>query len=523
MSEQLFIRDILFGKLEQVYSSPGSAHCWHDLARSLSETKEFRSAHQEIFQKLVKYTPASLESRFLQTTFMFGLTHESRWLEAAGLALASITPVSIDRIQSLLLYVWGYSLSTVEDRNAFIGAHSSVNAAGLLKSMAGVLEFGLENKFPRSETTDISKIAVVTPHVSNLNVPATIMALKHVQLLLDSGKVVELFVPQEHDLPAMPNYLGNAQIFTKPVFDMNSLNNEIRGTMKLTIANTELSLLQRWRLIISRIAAFNPDVVLFVGFFSPLPFYLYRRRPMLCLSIHTVPPIVPADVWLCHDECIKGEENMTWGHDLSVCHTHYYPNRVALRPAEHRITREDIGVDPESVVLITVGTRLHAEITRTWAEKMLVFMEQHPKLIWLLVGGSGAMLPVFDGMDTSRIKIMPFHSDVRSLYRCCDISVNPPRMGGGFSIATAMAEGLAVVAYAGSDGGDKIGLRASLDDADFVRRLNGLIVSKELRMEEGKALQEQFVTRLDVANGGPGLLAACSKAQELFHQRIREQ
>jgi glycosyltransferase involved in cell wall biosynthesis len=94
----------------------------------------------------------------------------------------------------------------------------------------------------------------------------------------------------------------------------------------------------------------------------------------------------------------------------------------------------------------------------------------------------------------------------------CDIYVNPPRMGGGFSVAEAMAAKLPVLAFGGSDGGDKVGALALADSGAYMERLAALTENSALRSEMGHALHARFVERFDLEASGPSLIGACELA-----------
>ena len=94
------------------------------------------------------------------------------------------------------------------------------------------------------------------------------------------------------------------------------------------------------------------------------------------------------------------------------------------------------------------------------------------------------------------------------------------RMGGGFSVVEAMAEGLPVTAFAGSDGGDKVGELALCEMDGYMQCLATLTETPALRVEMGQALRQRFVERFDLQSSGPALLAACHKACELAASRL---
>lgn len=103
----------------------------------------------------------------------------------------------------------------------------------------------------------------------------------------------------------------------------------------------------------------------------------------------------------------------------------------------------------------------------------------------------------------------------------CDIYLNPPRIGGGGALAMAMEQGLAVLTFANSDGGDKVGAQAISSDDEYFARLQAWVTDPVSRRQAGEALRARFHARLDFSGKEPaaGLMQACQKGIALFNQR----
>ena len=140
--------------------------------------------------------------------------------------------------------------------------------------------------------------------------------------------------------------------------------------------------------------------------------------------------------------------------------------------------------------------------------------------MWLIVGGEGIIPPALAGAPGGRARALPTRDDLPAILRCCDVYVNPPRMGGGFSVAEAMAEGLPVSSLCGSDGGDKVGDLAFNDLGSYLHGLDELTANKSARATMGAALQHRFRERFDLENSGPSLMAALREAARLAEQRF---
>lgn len=73
------------------------------------------------------------------------------------------------------------------------------------------------------------------------------------------------------------------------------------GPAQISLASEDFSFSSRWAGLIPAIGRFDPDVVLFVGLSSPLVWSLQRDYPVVGMSLHTVAPLAPVDVWLAAD------------------------------------------------------------------------------------------------------------------------------------------------------------------------------------------------------------------------------
>jgi hypothetical protein len=509
---------LIADRLDQVFSTPAAAHCWHRLHEALPVDAE-HSEYREAVARVHAYAPPNSESRFLRATFLHGLTNRDEYLGVAALAAKEIAPAGMERLFALLLHAWARALRYSRDRSRFYSSMAAVGTPELLRLIGRELEGLVAKPPPPRPVGALRRVAVVTSHVSGIDHAPTATTLRNIGLLRDAGIEAELFTPQECNFADMSLFLGTKSGVLGGRLDTASWGALIRGTLRAHIGEPDRSLIRRWIRGLSMIDAFDPDVVLFAGFISPLPYLLYPRRPLVGFSVHSLPPIIPCDVWLAPDAEPEGVRPSFWGDTLPRPLAHGHPFRVFVKPAGTAISREELKLPAKACVLISIGERLASEVSRQWGSAMLEFLGRHPDVHWLLVGGKGDRPPALAGGPTDRIRILPHHSNVRAICRCTDVFVNPPRMGGGFSVATAMAEGVPVVAYADSDGGDKLGPLACRGDAAYFETLAALVGSADLRQSRGAALQQRFFSQLDIDQGGPSLRAACEKAIVRFNER----
>ena len=229
-----------------------------------------------------------------------------------------------------------------------------------------------------------------------------------------------------------------------------------------------------------------------------------------------MPPIAPVDVWLSADP--KGDA-APWP-DLPTPQLAHYPFRFWPKANALPVDRKQWQIPASSVILITTGSRLDTEMPAWWVDRMLVFLEAHKDVHWLLVG-------IPEGWQHSSLSV---HSRVLGITKqlmletwlaACDIYVNPPRLGGGATVAMAMEQGLAVLSLAGSDGGDKLGPWAAASVDTYFDQLSDWVGNSTLRQQVGIALKARFDERLDVSstNAQNGLIEACRAAMASFNLR----
>lgn len=310
----------------------------------------------------------------------------------------------------------------------------------------------------------------------------------------------------------MADYLANNGDLLTPPLNIAQLTSLIPQGVGFTLSDERFSLQRRWVDTLEAIAVFDPDLVFFVGFNSPLTTPLIAARPVLGLCVHALAPMAAVDVWLTADPAQAGKSSRVWGDAIPAAWGYHHPYRVALAPMTKPVTRAELDLPDDVVVCVSVGARLVDEVNGIWAQRMLALLKRNPHAIWLLVGGAGHLPPALANAVPAQLRVYPHQADLRSLLRCTDIYVNPQRTGGGFSVAEAMAEGIAVVALAGSDGGDKVGDAASPDLDVFFGNLQSFMDNPALRRTQGQALQARFVNQLDLSQSGPSLLTACQLA-----------
>ncbi len=114
-------------------------------------------------------------------------------------------------------------------------------------------------------------------------------------------------------------------------------------------------------------------------------------------------------------------------------------------------TRDEFGISEESFCIAIVGARLDIELN----DELLSFMEEELKenYYYILMGRCVSLdekMAKYPKLS-EHVIYLGFVDDTQSYLRLCDIYLNPPRRGGGFSSVEAMINGIPVVTLNSGD------------------------------------------------------------------------
>lgn len=506
---------LLLDALDRTLREPQCARRWHGLVAAWLESAD-PVGQRSVLDILDKLSDGDARADILRLTFLARASGESRFENDAAAKVLSVAPSDPDRLAAFMAYRWLSALQNLEGRTDFTAALSAGRVPEMARRLMQEAITTLPPGFAPRVPDEIRRVAVVVPYVGHRFHTPSIMALEQCAVLARAGRQVHVFSAQELTPPDAAQFRGDGRELMLPAFDAQAWRSHLPAGVSMTVADSRFSLAGRWRKLMPMLVGFNPDVVLLVGLYSPLAAALHTVRPVVGISVNTVAPIAPVDVWLTGDPALGARD--AWETNFPAPLPVFHPWRVRRAGRVSPVTRTTLGLSETAVVWITAGFRLEHEIKGEWAERMLQLMSRHPEVIWLLAGGNGQLPPALQA--AGRVRALATRDDLPGVFRCCDIYVNPPRMGGGFSVAEAMAEGLPVTAFAGSDGGDKVGERALVDMAAYMDDLAALTENSTLRREVGEALRRRFAERFDIEASGPALLAACRQAAALSRTRL---
>lgn len=512
--EQLLLQDALARTL----ANPADGRRWQQLFVRFEQCAA-APARQAVLARLARQSFDGVAG-FLRATLLARLSGERGHIERAAALALSIAPLDVERLHAFVAYEWGEALRDGIDRAGFVARLRQARAPELVALMGRELVAQTAAPLAPRAVERVARVALVTPFLAGAGHTPTVLALEHAALLQRAGLQVQLFAPQDQVQLEPGHYLGHpGQLVGMPP-DLAWLRAALPAGVPASLSDPTFSLPERWRAMLALIGAFDPDLVLFVGLQSALLAPLYAARPVLGLCLHSTPPMAPVDVWLsaAAEHCGEGAGAAVWGAALPPAWGQHYPYRLRYRPAPAR-PREALGLAPGQLALVTVGARLGEEVAGPWAARMAALLARRAELVWLLVGGNGALPAALAGAPAGQLRLLPQQAGVADILAASALFLNPPRMGGGFSVAEAMAQGLPVLTLGGSDGGAKVGALAAAGLDDYFARLDAYLDDAALRARDGAALRLRFEQSLDLERAGPALLAAAELARRRYQAR----
>ncbi len=502
----------------------------HLLARDAFESVKLMPTSSPLWQRLCELVDdMAIEQKprlIDEIASLHLLRNDSNWLRYGALAYLTRDPDCFsqqaacadsetppDAIMNLLGLVWYHALARAPESQAFVQLLRDSNAPGLQRLVAKRLP-ALMKARPRIGMG--LRVAIYTPQIMNNRHGGTTFTINMMSVAALIGMECRTFTAQEVNIPVANAHCGAPELLTQSVAETDSLVLHASVNVQMVLPNVGFSLRLRFEQMLEAVHAYKPDLIIFVGFISPLVYRLYESYPVVGLSLHALPPVAPVDVWLSADP--HGDATL-WP-DITAPQNFHYPFRFWPKGQAVPMDRAQLGIPVSNVILITTGHRLNTEMPQAWLDRMLAFTNAHPDVHWLLVGlPQGHMVAGLP--EHPRIHSVEPQTELDSWLATCDIYINPPRVGGGSTVAMAMEQGLAVLTLADGDGGDKVGDWAVASQDDYFVQLSIWVGNPTARKQVGEALKKQFHARLDVSStpAQEGLVQACHAAIKSFNLR----
>ncbi|HEY6897211.1 MAG TPA: glycosyltransferase [Rhodocyclaceae bacterium] len=487
---------------------------WYRLSQviALIDTEQRRSWLDHI-DSLQLPTP---HARFYQKYFRLTYDRTPANAACAADALEQLPQFCVNRAWHFVRLLWSFSFGLTGNASSreFLQAGK---ARRWIQRIANHLDSELLapcHSQAKPDSVSQQRVAIVTPYLARFKHGATRLALEHSALLHEAGHDVAVFAAQDSDGFLEPYWLGSAFVSDPPppapeTWRVEAVDQPV--PLRVWCADELLPVEHRWKQTVEVLTGFAPQVVLYIGFCSPLLDLISRRFATVALSLHSLPPLGDADVWL--HSCIPPAIPTEPWQSTDRIHPYLYPFRIPRSKPQQADWRQRLQLGRRNV-LITIGARLSYEIRPEWCAEVRRRLQDKPDWVWLLLGESREIAGV--SADDKNVLKLDHLDDVPGLLLDCSIYLNPPRPGGGFSVLEAMAAGIPVVSMLDGDGGNKLGELAVQHEQDYWQLLDDLMDSPDRRKSLGAMGLDRYETYFNLRNSGRHLLDAFKLAEQRF-------
>lgn len=185
------------------------------------------------------------------------------------------------------------------------------------------------------------------------------------------------------------------------------------------------------------------------------------------------------------------------------------PYTYAPPPEHPPLTREALGIAAGAYALAIVGTRLDDEMDGAASSWLTDLLAAEPRVQAVIVGcwERGPRLAAAQGWGP-RARFLGYRSDLPAVLAACDGFLNPPRQGGGTSVAWALAHGLQVFSAERGDGALAAGPeRIVRDAAPLIAGVRRWLDDPAWRAEQQAAARARFAALADRRGSWARILA----------------
>ena len=265
---------------------------------------------------------------------------------------------------------------------------------------------------------------------------------------------------------------------------------------------------------IDLVRQFRPSKVIVMGDYSILGDVIADYVPTINMSFGfaTLHPKYNQHVCLfrkiTEDDYIRIDK---WGIDRNKYLSGIFTFRFI--PQMGKFTRSEMGISEDVFLIPIIGNRIGSDLT----DDFVKMLESIDDTRWHIVFAGSP--EGFDYDKTCRkYPVLKTHStylgyvtDILAMLECCDLYVNPPRLGGGFSVAEAFSKGIPgvslnygdVAAAAGSEfcvnnlDEMRLIIEKYMDDKDFYQEMSKKAIMRAQVLQNGKGALEAILDEFD--------------------------
>lgn len=375
--------------------------------------------------------------------------------------------------------------------------------------------YGLEARMtPAGRRTEVKRIALVTNQMLSDGHQPTVDAFDFARRLQDDlGREVLLVNANAMAITAengfVPEYAYNVETAYHGEQWMAAQGSRVRMVSFPDARFDE----EKLAAIVDTVERFDPDAIVAFGGANTVADLFAFTRAVVCLPTSSGLPPSLGRILLGYSE-----EDSTAGWPAGARQA-FRPFAFgwSLPPGGADRSRASFGLPEDGALFVVVGNRLDAEVEEPFLAALDSLLERVPGAVVAFAGevqGLPARLAARPHAD--RLICLGHVEDIRALYRTATACLNPPRQGGGGSVAFALAEGLPVVTPAGGDGAAVAGVAFTVAGLpELVERAAELAADPALRAARSADARARFAGTADRARAAERLLAYCREAADL--------
>lgn len=207
--------------------------------------------------------------------------------------------------------------------------------------------------------------------------------------------------------------------------------------VKFYLAPNE-TLLNKTKWILNTVNEISPSIVFSLSTYSTAQNILFEYYPVVNFSFGH--EYLPAKAHLYLYKNNTRSKDLAWKFKEELKIEHYIQPPIKI-PRIKTYKREELNYDVDDFIIISSGNRINIEIDDELIKLMESVLENNRKIKWLLVGSS---VPEYMRNNYSlqimnnQIKHISYEPDLIALNEICDISINPKRVGGGYSVSSCL-------------------------------------------------------------------------------------
>ncbi len=241
--------------------------------------------------------------------------------------------------------------------------------------------------------------------------------------------------------------------------------------------------------------------------------WLSQSWPVLVLPYSIYPAIQYKAAIAAHRPSSIGFENYVDAFLPTAPAIWLEPN-ARTTPANAAITRQQINLPPHAPIIAIVGARLHSELSTNFLAMLEQLALAMPQLRFLFIGRfehAAQILQPYPAL-THCAKVQAAPEPLANIWAIVDLYLNPPRAGGGFSIASALSAGVPCLSLVQGDGSAIIDAQSRCTSlADMQQKALSLLQNKTSHQQACLAAQARAAA---LANYQPNCLKVCTYLEE---------